>query len=140
MTSKFDKQDKAILRGCLYITIGLCSLLLTYRTALAIDLDICKTRLAKDLKRSSTDGIYNALHDKIESVTNPGMNSAEVQRVLEMLYPVIKLDEQIKLEEKKAVHIAFDTCWFKRNDWKFLFIYSKEDKLEEFINYSNDSP
>ena len=139
MTSKFDRRDKAILRGCLYIVIGLCSLILFYRAALAIDYNICKTRLAKDLNLSSTTGIYKALHDRIESVTNPGMNSTEVQKALEMLYPVIKIDEQIKLEEKKAMYVALDTCWFKGNNWKFLFMYSKDGKLEEFINYSGDS-
>jgi len=123
-----------------YIVIGLCSLLLFYRVALEIDYDICKSQVARDLNLSSKAEIYNALHNKIESVTNPGMNSTEVQKALETLYPVIKLDEQIKLEEKKAVHIALDTCWFKDNNWKFLFIYSKDGKLEKFINYSGDSP
>src|SRR5215208_5532577 len=126
MKTNFAAQDKAILRGFLYSVIGLCSLLLFYRVALEIDYEICITRVAKDLNLSSNVGIYNALHDKIESITDPGMIPTEVQKALESLYPVIKLDEQTKLGEKKGEYIALDTCWFRANDWKFLFIYSKD--------------
>jgi hypothetical protein len=138
MKSNFNAQDKAILLGFSYIIISLCSLFLLYQVVLGIEYRNCKARIAKELNISSTDGTYNVLHARIETVVNSSMNSTDVENALETLYPVTKVDEWSTSDEKKAEFIALNTCTFSRNNYTFLFIYSKDGKLESFRNYIVD--
>ncbi len=132
-------KQKFLIVSIITMILVSCSVFLGREIAIKIERDRCDQRLSEEFSTTSTsEEIRNAIYSQLNTMLEPGMSHTEVMAILpEIAQPSIEWKET-RSDGGFNEYVILETCYFHGNGYSFLFLYSRDQKFEEVINYIDD--
>ena len=122
------------------IILGICLVsILAYLLVPKIDRTICYERLSNNLGVPPTsNAIRKALYSDLLSKLPMGLTYDQTISALRDRWHYKIIWRRSDLGGGFKEYVLLDHCYFSRNDFSFLFVFSKEDMLTDILNYIDD--
>jgi hypothetical protein len=125
--------------GIIAFILVCSSIILIREIAIRVERDRCDERLSEELHVTFTPGkIRSAIYSRLNTLLEPGMSNAEVMAILPEIAPPSVEWKETRSDGGFNEYVILETCSFHRNGYSFLFLYSRDQKFEEVINYIDD--